>query len=447
MPKGFVRDLRMLDAALLVVGSIVGGGIFLVSHDVAQDVGSEGAFLAAWIIGGAVALAGALSNGELGGLYPHSGGEYVYLREAYGSGPAFLSGWTSFWIGFPGSIAALAAGLGATVSEMLGLNSVAAAKAIGVVSIACLTVVNALGVRPGKWVNNVLSVTKMAAFATLLLLGLLFTSRGAVAAPAPAPTTGESSVSGIAAALIPVLFAYSGWNAATYVAGEMREPTKGLGRALALGTGSCVILYLAVNATYLRAMSLAELAATHDSPARLTAERLGGPVFAGLLAPLIAICVLSSLQATILVGPRIYHAMATDRLFFRSFGKIEPRTGTPFVALIAQAGIACAEFLTGSFGQLLAFAMFSIVTFSTLAVAAVLLLRIRCPAAHRPFRVPGGPLLPALFVAVNAWVLWSELAGPYFVDALVGIAIVATGIPAYLVFRARECAYAEEKAG
>jgi APA family basic amino acid/polyamine antiporter len=430
---GKTRGLGVLDAALLVVGNIVGGGIFLVSHDVANDVRSPAAFFAAWIVGGIVALAGALSNGELGGMFPRSGGEYVYLREAYGPSIGFLSGWTSIWIGFPGSIAALAAGLGFTLGEVAGVHDAVALKAAGVVFILVLTAINAAGLRPGKWVNNALSAIKLSAFAVLLVFGAAL---GHAPPHSPASAAGPIT-SGLGAALIPVLFAYSGWNAATYVAGEMRDPERGLGRALALGTFACVILYVAVNAAYLRAMPLAELASTHESPARLTALRLGGEGAAALLSPLVAVCILSSLQATVLVGPRIYQAMAVDGLFFEPIGRASPATGAPALGLLAQAAIAIVELLTGSFDRLLTFAMFSIVTFSTLAVGAVVILRVRRPGAARPFPVPAYPALPVLFVAVNAWVLWSVLTGPYLVDALIGMAIVATGVPAYMAFRRR----------
>jgi APA family basic amino acid/polyamine antiporter len=427
--------LGVADAALLVVGSIVGAGIFLVSPFVAMNVRSPAAFLAAWLLGGFIALAGALSNGELGGLFPRSGGEYVYLREAYGPLFGFLSGWTAFWIAFPGSVAALAGGFGSNLAALLGVSGRYSPMAIGVVAIGALTLVNILGLQIGKWVQNSLSAAKLLVFAVLLVLAFLV-HRGALprSAPIVASATGGPA-GGIAAALVPVLFAYTGWNAATYVAGEMREPTRGLGRALALGTGLCIVLYLAINIAYLRAMPLSELGAITD-PARVTAIRLGGQAAAQVLGPLVAVCVLSSLQATVLVGPRVYHAMAADGLFFAPLARIHPKLHTPVAALTAQAVIAVVQLVSGSFDQLLTFAMFAIVAFSTLAVAAVFVLRIRRPLAVRPFRVPGYPVVPALFVAVNTWVLWSIVAQGARA-ALVGLAIVATGVPAYVVFRPR----------
>ncbi len=438
------HGLGVVDSSLIVVGCIVGAGIFLVSPSVASDVHSPAAFMATWLLGGLVALAGALSNGELGGLYPRSGGEYVYLREAYGPGLGFLSGWTSFWIGFPGSIAALAAGLGATVAGMFGWAGAGAPMAIGALAIVLLTAVNTAGLDPGKWVQNVLSTTKIVAFVGLLALGAVLPGKGA-GGLSPFFAPGDRG-GGIAVALIPVLFAYSGWNAATYVTGEMRDPTRGLGRALVLGTSMCIALYLAINAVYLRALPLPELAASSD-PARAAVARLAGDGAARLLSPLVAVCVLSSLQATVLVGPRIYQAMANDRLFFTPLGRVSARTGAPVVSFIAQAAVSIALLVAGTFDLLLTFTTFAIVAFSALAVAAVIVLRIRRPDAERPFRVPGYPFVPGLFVVVSAWLLWSVLqyGSSKALDgtqssrqsAICAIAIVAAGVPAYFLFRAR----------
>jgi APA family basic amino acid/polyamine antiporter len=443
------RGLGVIDASLIVVGCIVGAGIFLVSPVVAREVHSPAAFLLTWLLGGAIALSGALSNGELGGLFPRSGGEYVYLREAYGPAIGFLSGWTSFWIAFPGSIAALAAGFGATVAALLGLDGPRAPVTVGVLAIISVTLVNTLGLRPGAWTQNTLSATKLAAFAVLLGLGTLVRGSGP-SGLTPFFVAGDS-LGGVAQGLIPVLFAYSGWNAATYVAGEMRDPTRGLGRALGLGTMLCVVLYVAINAVYLRALPLSALAASTD-PARATAQRLGGEFAGRLLSPLVAVCVLSSLQATVLVGPRIYEAMAVDGLFFGPLARRHARTGAPVIALVAQGLVAIALLAAGSldrrfdraFDQLLTFTMFAIVAFSTLTVAAVFVLRARLPDAPRPFRVAGYPLVPGLFVVVNAWLLWNVLQHGSQ-EALKGLAIVATGIPAYFAFRHRK-AKKEEKA-
>jgi APA family basic amino acid/polyamine antiporter len=434
--------LGVFDSALIVVGSIVGGGIFLVSKSVAEHTASPAAFYGVWLLGGLVALAGALSNGELGGLFPRSGGEYVYLREAYGPFVGFLSGWTSFWVVFPGSIAALAKGLGATLAPIVHMNSASASTVIGLVAIFALTAINAIGMHAGKWTQNVLSATKLAAFGGLLALGLFAQpqpSPGAVSGSQPFFSGGERPLE-LGDALIPVFFAYSGWNAATYVSGEMHDPRRGLGRALALGTALCVALYLAVNAVYLRAMPLAALRSA-DEPARSAARILGGDAAAAALSPLVVVCILSSLQASILVGPRIYHAMAVDGLFVRSLGQLHAKTGVPLVSLLVQSVIAAVELVWGSFDQLLTFATFPIVAFSTLTVIGVLVLRVRSPDLERTFPVPGHPFVPLLFVLVNGWVLWSVLASgprrafPVSSEALAGLGIVATGVPVYALFR------------
>jgi len=434
MADAATRGLGVVDASLIVVGSIVGAGIFFVSPSVARHVASPAAFLAVWLVGGGVALAGALSNGELGGMFPRSGGEYVYLREAYGPPLGFLSGWTSFLIVFPGSIATLAYGLGMTVAPVLGFGASAVAmKTVGVVAIVALTGVNAFGLRPGKWTQNVLSVTKLLAFAGLLGMGLLVrhgTRSGLVPFFAPGDRAPDMAI-----ALVSVFFAYSGWNAATYVAGEMRDPRRSLGRALALGTALCIALYLAVNAAYLRALPIAALRDATD-PARATAMTLLGGAAAAVLSPLVAVCALSSMQASVLVGPRIYYAMAVDGLFFAPFGRLHRTTGVPLLALLMQGAISLVLLVTGSFDQVLKFTTFAMVAFATLTVGAVLVLRFRRPHEPRAFPVPGYPWVPVAFIAVNAFVLWSVLTAGVR-EALYGLGIVATGLPAYAAFRAR----------
>jgi basic amino acid/polyamine antiporter, APA family len=292
--------------------------------------------------------------------------------------------------------------------------------------------VNAFGLAPGKWTQNALSAVKLAAFAGLLGLGLI-AGRAGTGGLTPLFVPGDRAA-GAAAALVPVFFAYSGWNAATYVSGEMRDPVRGLGRALALGTALCIALYLAVNATFLHALPLARLAQS-GAPARDAAVVLGGARAAGVLAPLVAVCILSSMQASVLVGPRIYAAMAGDGLFFAPLGRLHPRSRVPVVALAAQAVVSGVELALGKhFETLLTFATSAIVTFATLTVAAVIVLRVRRPDAPRAFRVPGYPVVPAFFVLVNAWVLWCVRGTS---AAVVALAIVATGVPAYIAFRAR----------
>ncbi|HSQ62683.1 MAG TPA: amino acid permease [Polyangiaceae bacterium] len=421
------RGLGVADASLMVVGSILGAGIFLVSGFVAENVRSPAGFFGVWIAGGLVALAGALCNGELGALFPVGGGEYVYLREAYGAPVGFLSGWTSFWIGFPGSIATLAWGFGHTVALLAGDARAGLPIALG--AVALLTAVDATGLEPGKWLQNVLSSAKLVVFALLFALGILLPRGG----PSHfVPFVAPERPGALAIALLPVFFAYSGWNVATYMAGEMREPQKSLPRALFYGTIACVAVYLAVNVAYLRGLSLDEMRG-EANVAHAAMTRFSVAAARLVLAPLVAVSLLSSLQATVLAGPRIYEAMARDRLFFAVLGRVTPRSGSPAVATWTQGAVACALLLTNTFERLLTFTTFAILVFSTLTVAGVVVLRFRRPDAPRAFRTPGYPFVPALFVAANLWVALNVIASGAR-EALAGLAIVAAGLPAYVLF-------------
>jgi APA family basic amino acid/polyamine antiporter len=333
---------------MLVVGSVVGAGIFLVGGFVAESVRSPFGFLGVWLLGGAFALSGALCNAELGALFPRGGGEYVYLRESFGAGLGFLSGWTSFWIGFPGSIATLAAGFGRGVAQLLGLAP-GVENVIGLVTVLLLTGVNVFGLRSGRWTWNVLSVAKLAAFGAALVLGLAF---GAGHGAHFRPFAAAESPKGLAIALVPIYFAYSGWNAATYVAGEMRDPRRDLARALALGTLVCTVLYLLVNTGFLNALGLDAMRNSKNLAGSAATATFGTGV-GSLVTVLVVLAVLSSLQATIVVGPRIYHAMAEDGLFPARLARLSPKTRVPTDALVVQAVISSALLLSGRFETLL----------------------------------------------------------------------------------------------
>jgi APA family basic amino acid/polyamine antiporter len=421
---------------MLVIGNVVGAGIFLVGADVAQQTQSAFAFLSVWVVGGAFALSGALCNGELGAMFPRGGGEYVYLSRAYGPSIGFLSGWTSFWIGFPGSIATLAAGFARETAALTGASA-RAQSVIAMLTVVVLTAINALGVRPGKWVQNVLSVAKLVAFAAALAVGVLYAPRP----DAPISLPGDEHAASLALALIPIYFAYSGWNAVTYVAGEMKDPKRDLGRALALGTAACVVLYLAVNAAFLRTLGIAGMRGVPNVAGAAFALIFGSRA-GHFVTGLVILAVLSSLQATVQVGPRIYQAMAEDGLFLPSLARLNPRTRVPVRGLVLQGAISCALIAIGTlanqkkpiFDQLLTFTTFALVLFSIVTVAAVFVLRWRSPELSRPFRTPGYPFTPALYVVGNVWVLYSVLSfGTQ--EARIGLTIVLSGLPFYWYFR------------
>jgi APA family basic amino acid/polyamine antiporter len=435
-----LRILGVFDASMLVIGSVVGAGIFLVGGFVAESVTSPAAFLGVWLLGGIFALCGALCNGELGVLFPRGGGEYIYLSEAFGSGLGFLSGWTSFWIGFPGSIATLASGFGRNVCALLGLDR-GYETFVGIGVVVLLTGLNVLGLKRGKGVQNVLSVAKLLVFALVIVLGFFFGhGQGAHFVPF---FDGHQSPSGLATALIPIYFAYSGWNAATYVAGEMRNPHRDLGRALAFGTLACVVLYLAVNAGFLSALGLPGLKVAKDV-AGATAAAAFGPGMGSFVTALVALAVLSSLQATIVTGPRIYHAMAEDGLFVPRLAKLHPTTRVPLSALVVQGVLSCLLLLSGRFEMLLNFTTFALCLFSTICVASVIVLRIKRPDLPRAFKTPGYPITPLVFIAGNVWVLYSLVASGAH-EALIGGLIVLSGVPAFFYFkRAKARAQAAE---
>jgi APA family basic amino acid/polyamine antiporter len=425
----------MIDAAFVVAGSIIGAGIFFVGASVADSVQSKSAFLGLWVLGGLVALAGALSNGELGAMYPRGGGEYVYMRAAYGAPAGFLSGWTAFCIGMPGSIATLAYGFARNVAALVGAASHIFELVVALAAVVALTAVNALGLGPGKWTQNVLSGTKLVAFAALLVLGLVASPNARAEAVPFVRGVAQEQSARLAVGIVPIMFAYFGWNAATYLAGEIRDPQRNLGRALLLGTAVSVVLYIAVNLVYLRALPLDEMRTT-KAVAAASFERLAGRSANSVLTPLVAIAILSSLQATVIGGPRIYRSMAEDGVFFVGLRKLHERTRVPVAGLVVQAAIACVLLLSGTFEQLLTFTTFAMTLFATATVAAVFVLRVRRPHAERAFRVAGYPVTPAFFIAANAWLMWSVLAFSAR-EALVGLGIVALGVPVYACFRSR----------
>jgi len=421
------RRLGWFDAAMLVLGSMLGVGIFIVPGIVAEHVTSTWAFLGVWLASGVVALCGALANGELGAAFPRGGGEYVYLREAYGPAAGFLSGWSSFWIGFPGSVATGAAAFARIVVQLAGVRVPGVELAIALGLVVLFTTINARGIEPGRWTQNVLTGMLLLLFAVFLVAGLASSEHAETAAPTTART------SSLALAAVPVFFAYFGWNAATYVAGEIRDPRRSLARALVVGTVVCTAIYLAMNVVFLRSSSIEEMSGRTDI-AYLVATRMFGRAGAIGVTILIALAMLTSLQASVLTGPRIYQAMAEDRIFFRKLAEVHPRTRVPVNAIVMQGFVAAALLLTGTFERLLTFTTVAIVVFSTVTVLGVIVLRVRRPKLRRPFRTPLYPLVPIVFILANLWLL-GRLVVTGTREALMGLAIVAAGIPAYALFK------------
>jgi len=429
----FRRALGSFDATMVVVGGIIGSGIFIVPSVVAQRLPTAGLVLAAWLAGGAIALAGAFAFAELATLFPRAGGEYVYLREAYHPLVAFLFGWTSLLMIQGGGLAAVSITFAQYSLRLLGRNpadaSVAAPIAIGVVA-----AVNLLGVKPGSRLLNVLVVLKFVALAALIGGGLMFPPAvGPNVVPVhPPPSRGFVAFGG---ALVPILFAYGGWQSVNLVAEETREPRRTIPRALIVGMGIVITVYLSANVVYLRVLSHAALAAT-GTPAAEALQWIFGPGADRLIAASIAISAFGFLDLTLLAQTRIYFAMGKDGVFFPALARLHPRFGTPTLAILLQAGWGILLALTGTYGELVDSVVFGDWIFFGLTVAAIFVFRRTIPIDSREpgtFRTPGCPLVPALFVAAALVVVVSAVRTNPFRSAI-GIAFLAVGPLVYWLF-------------
>jgi basic amino acid/polyamine antiporter, APA family len=443
---GLRRDIGWLAATAVVVANMVGTGIFTTTGILAQELGSPWRLLAVWAVGGLVALAGAACYAELATAFPASGGEYVYLRAIYGELPAFLSGWISFVVGFsaPTAAAALAfsaylepfhPALGAEVAPLLELGPVvlrlgpAQALAIGVVWL--LAAVHTSGVRTGSRVQGLLTSWKVMVLAALILAALAV-GRGdwshlrAVASP---PASG-SLASSFALSLILVMFSYSGFNAAAYLGGEVRDPRRTLPRALALGTGLVVALYLVLNLVFLFALPLASYHGRIDVGAT-AATALFGPRVSGAFGVLMAAALLSTVSAMMMTGPRVTWAMAQQGAFPAWAGRVSHRSGAPTRAIVIQAVLATAMIITGTFLSLLIFIGFALSFFAALTVFGLLLHRWRGGAPGR-YRAPLVPFTPLLFCGVSLWMMGHTMIRRP-VASLTAVAVMGAGAIVYAV--------------
>jgi APA family basic amino acid/polyamine antiporter len=432
----FKRALGPFDATMVVIGGIIGSGIFINPYIVAGRLDSSVLVLAAWAAGGAIALAGALAYAELGAVFPRAGGQYVYLRDAYHPLAGFLYGWALLLMIETGAIAAVAITFANYALRLIG-QPAAGAVPLAVASIALLSAINYLGVKPGSRVLNVLVVLKVAALAALIGAGAF--------APAyegwltDARATGDGlPVAAFGAALVPILFAYGGWQNANYVAEEIDNPRRNLPLSLLAGTVCVVVIYVLVNVVYLRALGLEGLAST-VTPASKAAEMMFGASGDRFVTAAIAISTFGFLDLAILAPTRVYYAMAADGVFFRSLATLHPRYRTPVAAIVAQSAWACVLALTGRYEQLLNYVVFADWIFFGLTVATLLVFRRSLPLPQRPpdaFRAPLFPLLPIAFAVVSAGVVASVVwADP--VRASIGALLLAAGVPVFFWFRGR----------
>jgi APA family basic amino acid/polyamine antiporter len=420
---------------MLVVGGIIGAGIFVNPYLVAQRLPSPGPILWIWIAGGAIALAGALAFAELASLYPMAGGEYAYLREAYHPLVAFLFGWASFLMIQGGGIAAVSIAFSQHTLRFAG-HPQADPKPLAIAAIAGTALVNVVGVKPGSRVLNVLVLVKILSLAALIFGGIWLARS---LPPLPSPGFLERPVAtpfAFAAAIVPILFSYGGWQNANTVAEEMRSPERSLPHALVAGTLLVVVIYVAVNVVYLLTLGRDGLAAT-VTPAASTVRRLFGPSADAWITAAIAISTLGFVHMSFLGPTRISYAMARDGVFFRSFGELHPRFATPHRAILAQAAWCIVLVLTGTYGGLIDSVVFADWIFFGLAVVAVIPLRRRIPPPTRregAFLTPGTPWVPVLFAAAAVF----AVAGAAWSNPIrsgIGLVMLAGGIPVYYAWR------------
>jgi APA family basic amino acid/polyamine antiporter len=425
------RALTLADATGLVVASVIGSGIFLTPGRIAELLPRAGLVLGVWATGALLSLAGALANAELGAMYPHAGGDYVYVREAFHPAAGFLVGWLSFFVIYAGTIATLAAGFAGGLGQLAGIGD-AAQLALAVVLVIACSALNYVGVRWGARANNLTTLVKVASLVVFAAAGFAsgHGELGHLAGPAPkAPV----ALWAFGLALSPVLFSYLGWNASIYVASEIRDPTRNVPRSLFLGLGLCAAIYLLMNVLYLYAVPVDAqrgIANAGEASARVLFGAAGGT----LVALLVLWSILGTLNATILVGPRIAYAMALDGLFFAGVDQAHATFRTPSVAIAFQAAAAIAILLLlRSFPSALDYTTFAIVLATMADVAALYALRRRQPDRARPYRAWGYPWVPALYVVANLLIagimLWERPR-----ECGIGLVILAAGFPFYAAF-------------
>ncbi len=436
------RQLGLFDAAMIVVSAIIGSGIFINPYLVARLLPTSSLILSVWVFGGVLALIGALAYAELGERLPLAGGQYVYLREAIHPLAGFLYGWALLLVIESGAIAAVAVAFASYVLALVPLP-VSLLKPISLGALVVVTGINYAGLRPGRLVNDSLTLAKLLIIGAVIAIGLSF--RGAapamqVSALAPAGT-GFWPLAGLwGAAMLPVMFACGGWQNLNYVTSEMRRPERDLLRALLLGTGAVVAIYLLVNYVYLRVLGPAGLAAT-VTPAQATAAHAFGPSASSFMAGAIVLSTFAFLNLAMLAPPRVYYAMAADGLFFRRAASVHVRFHVPGFAILIQSGWAALLLLSGTYADLVNYVAFADSIFFGLTVFGLFVFRRRDRTAagnagRRSFHMPLYPWAPALFVLAECGIVGNMLIrSPR--NSLLGVLLILTGVPVYYYWRRR----------
>ena len=475
-----VQGLGLTSATTLVMGSMIGSGIFIVSAEIARETNSPGLLLGAWLVTGFLTIVGALSYGELAAMMPKAGGQYVYLRESLGPLWGFLYGWTLFLVIQTGTVAAVGVAFGKFLGHFfpsisadnwiwhiahvkpihigsivlgnmdVGLNT---QNLCGIVIVVVLTIVNMYGIKTGAFVQNVFTIAKVSALFLLVVAGV-FVGRnaGAIAANfhdfwrlnflhsatgTPAgPFVGVLTI--LAVAQVGSLFSADAWNNVTFTAGEVKNPKRNLPLSLALGTGVVIALYVLANVIYLTVLPLKDIQnAPADRVGTAVMQQMCGGTGASLMAVAILISTFGCCNGLILAGARVYYAMAKDGLFFKSVGKVNPTYRTPAISLFVQGIWTCLLCLSGTYGQLLDYIIFAVLVFYILTIAGLFVLRYKRPDAERPYRAVGYPVLPAIYIVMALFIdVVLLIYKPQYTWP--GLFIVLLGIPVYLIWSSRK---------
>lgn len=429
------RQVSGFTAACVLISNVIGSGIFTTTGFLARDLGDAGTILALWLVGALLALAGAMCYSELGAAMPQVGGDYVYLRETYGPFLGFLSGWASFTVGFGAAIAAAAVGF-ATYLLQLALGSepplLVTGLALGLVW--TLTGFHLAGVGLGGRLQRVLTVSKIGAIGALVGGAAVFGTGTWEHLTAPRPGV-EATLGASVIGLVFVMYAYSGWNVAGYIAGEIADPARTIPRTMIGGTLFVAAVYVALNLVYFYALPVSSLAEAPVLPVvEKAAMALFGPASTGIIVAMLCVSIAAAASAMIWAGPRVYYAMAQDGMFPACFAGLSEKGGAPSGAILLQSGWATVLILSGTFEQLVIYSGIVLTAFSALAVGAVVVLRRRQPGLPRPFRVPLYPLLPCAYVAASGIIIGYALVERPAESAWAAATVLA-GVPLYLFQR------------
>jgi APA family basic amino acid/polyamine antiporter len=449
----FLRKLNLLDTTSLVIGGVIGSGIFMTAGFIAEYIPSPGLILIVWLVGGLIAISGALSFAELGAMFPRAGGQYIYIREAYGPWAGFFFGWGFFWFIMCGGIATLAVAFAefvgyfipplSTQSYLFQLNvfgfsySFSAGQIVAVASIVILSGVNYFGIKTGVVVQNIFTFLRLGSVAAFVILGLTLGNKAGIINfdRIFSIETGFSleTLTLFGLALIAVFWTYDGWYSANCTAEEIKKPERNIPLSLILGTLSITLIYLLMNLVYIMALPIDKMKGV-TKIGELASSQLFGPTVTHFFSAAIMVSIFGCLSATIIYGPRVYYAMAKDRSFFKSMAYMHPRYRVPSKALIGQAIWSSLLCLSGTYKDLFEYVVFALVIFFALTGLAVIILRIKQPDRKRPYRTWGYPVVPLFFVIINLAVFFNTVIDQPL-KSMIGLIMLGIGIPAFLYWK------------